>query len=99
MKLKKMMSLCLAMAVIVNTGSVSAMAQQSGGAKAAETDQITSAPETVYVNSYGAGERSVSFNDHWRFYLGDLNGAEAPVYNDASWKNVDLPHDYSIDHV
>ena len=53
--------------------------------------------ETVYLNAYGAGERSVSFNDHWRFYLGGLNGAEAPVYNDASWKDVTLPHDYSID--
>ena len=61
------------------------------------TNKAASGMETVYLNAYGAGERSVSFNDHWRFYLGGLNGAEAPVYNDASWKDVTLPHDYSID--
>ncbi len=65
--------------------------------KETNIDQTVSQPETVYVNFYGPGERSVSFNEHWRFYLGELNGAQASAYNDASWKNVDLPHDYSID--
>lgn len=60
-------------------------------------DQTVSERETVYVNAYGAEERSVSFNDHWRFYLGELNGAEAVSYHDASWKSINLPHDYSID--
>lgn len=57
---------------------------------------MTSTPEIVYVNAYDASDRSVSFNEHWRFYLGDLYGAETVVYNDAAWQNVDLPHDYSV---
>ena len=36
------------------------------------------------------------FDDAWKFYLGDINGAENSAFNDESWRNVDLPHDWSI---
>lgn len=94
--MKKYLSGILALALAFNTGTVRPLAagnEQDGRA----VNQVASAEETVYVNSYGAGERSVSFNEHWRFYLGDLNGAEAAAYNDAAWTDVNLPHDYSID--
>src|SRR5699024_9409191 len=55
----------------------------------------SSPEETVYVNSYGGTSRTVDFNDHWRFNLG--NGSAATDYNDSSWRDVDLPHDYSIE--
>lgn len=37
------------------------------------------------------------FNARWQFHLGDLPGAFAPHFNDASWRTVDVPHDYSIE--
>ncbi|MEY8428394.1 Ig-like domain-containing protein [Lachnospiraceae bacterium 46-15] len=96
MRMKKYLSGILALALAFNTGTVRPLAagnEQAGRA----VNQVASAEETVYVNSYGTGKRSVSFNEHWRFYLGDLNGAEAVAYNDAAWTDVNLPHDYSID--
>ena len=33
----------------------------------------------------------------WKFLLGDPSGAEAPSFADASWRTVDLPHDWSIE--
>jgi beta-galactosidase len=33
----------------------------------------------------------------WKFILGDLSGAEAPSFADASWRSLDLPHDWSIE--
>jgi beta-galactosidase len=33
----------------------------------------------------------------WKFLLGDPSGAEAPTFADASWRAVDLPHDWSIE--
>ncbi|MBN2862514.1 MAG: DUF4982 domain-containing protein [Bacteroidales bacterium] len=36
------------------------------------------------------------FDDAWKFYLGDINGAENSAFNDESWRDVDLPHDWSI---
>ncbi|MFO7670478.1 MAG: glycoside hydrolase family 2 TIM barrel-domain containing protein [Bacteroidales bacterium] len=35
----------------------------------------------------------------WRFYLGDLTGAEDPQIDDGSWRSLDLPHDWSIEDI
>lgn len=66
----------------------------AGQARSTET-QTSSPEETVYVNSYGGSTREVDFSDHWRFNLG--NGSAAKEYNDSAWRDVDLPHDYSIE--
>ena len=34
----------------------------------------------------------------WRFYLGDEPGADFMGFDDASWREVDLPHDWSVEH-
>ncbi|MGA2174246.1 MAG: glycoside hydrolase family 2 TIM barrel-domain containing protein [Verrucomicrobiota bacterium] len=39
---------------------------------------------------------SVSFDDDWRFFKGDAEGAERPELSDAGWQAVRLPHDWSI---
>ncbi len=33
----------------------------------------------------------------WKFVLSDPRGAEAPSFADATWRTVDLPHDWSIE--
>jgi beta-galactosidase len=33
----------------------------------------------------------------WKFFLGDPSGAELPSFADATWRAVDLPHDWSIE--
>ena len=42
-------------------------------------------------------KRTVSFDSGWKFYLGDAPGASDPSFNDASWRTLDLPHDWSIE--
>lgn len=59
--------------------------------------QMSSDPEAVYVNNYTGTTRSENFNDNWKFYMGDAAGAENPAFNDSSWEQVNLPHDYSIE--
>jgi beta-galactosidase len=45
-----------------------------------------------------APPRSVERLDQgWRFHYGDAPGAERPDFNDARWRSVDLPHDFSIE--
>jgi beta-galactosidase len=42
--------------------------------------------------------RSVLAADaNWRFYLGDVSGAESPGFNDHAWRTVTVPHDWSIE--
>ena len=39
----------------------------------------------------------ISADLNWKFLLGDPAGAEAADFNDASWRTVNLPHDWSIE--
>lgn len=42
-------------------------------------------------------ERQIPFNEDWKFILGDPIDAEKPAANDADWRSLDLPHDWSIE--
>jgi beta-galactosidase len=37
------------------------------------------------------------FDDGWKFFPGEIKGAEKPSFNDKSWREIDLPHDWSIE--
>jgi beta-galactosidase len=39
----------------------------------------------------------VSFDDDWRFLKGDAPAAEKPLFDDAAWRRLDVPHDWSIE--
>ncbi len=41
-------------------------------------------------------ERS-AFDAGWKFALGDSAGAEAAAFDDAAWRTLDVPHDWSIE--
>lgn len=45
----------------------------------------------------GGQDRNRLLNDDWRFVRDSLAGAEAARYDDAAWKTVDLPHDFSLE--
>lgn len=38
-----------------------------------------------------------AWDAQWKFQLGDVAGAQAPDFNDAAWRQLDLPHDWSIE--
>lgn len=38
-----------------------------------------------------------SFNDGWTFHKGDVPNGDKSTVNEADWKPVDLPHDWSIE--
>lgn len=40
--------------------------------------------------------QTINFNREWKFVRDDIYGAEDENYNDSSWYNVGLPHDFSI---
>ena len=37
------------------------------------------------------------FDFGWKFYKGDAPGAQEPAFADASWRSLDLPHDWSVE--
>ena len=36
-------------------------------------------------------ERRIRFTEDWRFFKGEAVGAEAPEFNDSSWRTLNLP--------
>jgi len=40
---------------------------------------------------------TVSFNQDWRFYLGEVANGQAPALDDSAWRSLNLPHDWSIE--
>jgi len=42
-------------------------------------------------------QRKISFDEGWRFHRGDVENGSQINYNDADWRNIDLPHDWSIE--
>lgn len=43
-----------------------------------------------------SGRERVNINRCWKFYLGDVAGAELPSFDDSSWVDTHLPHSFSI---
>ena len=42
-------------------------------------------------------ERKQLFDYNWKFFLGDDSEAKTNSFNDAGWRKLDLPHDWSIE--
>src|SRR5690554_279888 len=42
-------------------------------------------------------ERKQLFDSDWNFHLGDTTAASSREFNDENWRNLDLPHDWSIE--
>lgn len=45
----------------------------------------------------GEATLGVSFDARWKFMKGDAPGAEQPGFDDSQWRQLDLPHDWSIE--
>jgi len=42
-------------------------------------------------------QRKQLFDNDWKFFLGDTPAAFSVQFDDKSWRNLDLPHDWSIE--
>jgi len=54
-------------------------------------------PLSTSTATANAPRQELAADAGWKFFLGDPSGAEAPSFADASWRTVDLPHDWSIE--
>ncbi|HEX8313953.1 MAG TPA: beta galactosidase jelly roll domain-containing protein, partial [Flavisolibacter sp.] len=41
--------------------------------------------------------KTLSFDEGWKFYKGDVPGAEASSFDDNAWRSLAVPHDWSIE--
>jgi hypothetical protein len=51
-------------------------------------------------NSIGAQPKDreeINFNFDWKFYKGDIPNGQSVLLDDSGWRNLDVPHDWSIE--
>ncbi len=72
-------------AAVITATPIEAYANQSKTTDAWPADALHNASRPQLLN---AG---------WRFHHGDAEGASASDFNDASWRSVTVPHDWSIE--
>jgi len=49
------------------------------------------------ISNLSAQRNVQNFDKDWRFHEGDTSGAEAMTFADASWRQLTVPHDWSIE--
>jgi beta-galactosidase len=52
---------------------------------------------TYQVTANSRPGSTVSFNSDWRFHLGDGVNGQDPNLDDSQWRQLNLPHDWSIE--
>ena len=43
--------------------------------------------------------KPIKINDGWKFQKGDIEKAASPEFDDSKWRELDLPHDWSVEGV
>ncbi len=60
--------------------------------------QAATAPVSLAIEQGTTSQqRETNFNFGWKFQLGDTADASRPDFDDSAWRNLDLPHDWSIE--
>lgn len=56
--------------------------------------------EPAVPRSFHSGDkRDQLFDNGWRFHRGDAPGAENLEFDDSAWREIDLPHDWSVEEL
>ena len=84
---KKMVAGAAVIALLANSSLFATEAAEAG---------TTYYGEKVTVNVGTDYVRENNFNKNWKFYLGTSSTAQNQGFDDSSWEDVDLPHDFSI---
>ena len=66
------------------------------GAAAVAVSPLVGRAQAMVASSNEVRSRE-SFDFGWKFLRGDVAGAQLPGFADAGWRDVDLPHDWSIE--
>lgn len=91
--MKKIASLLLS-GLFVSSLVLSSLGRTSVSAEG--TAQTSSPVQEFEINHYDVAQTQLNFDDHWKFFLGEAQGAEQVAFQDGSWQNISLPHDYSL---
>src|SRR5271157_3933970 len=73
------------------------LAQAARGAVLVSVSPYLNYAQTPSAEGGSAPRIRDSFDFGWKFLKGDVPGAQVAEFADANWRDVDLPHDWSIE--
>lgn len=86
MRFKKILSLVLSTLIVTTSSGITTWAENLYDIDRAEVRALEN-----------RSNRTISFNDNWKFNLGNVQGAKEKEFDDSQWRKLDLPHDWSIE--
>lgn len=91
--IRQVISLALILAMVIPSGG---NIKANNSMKVISSNQMSSKVQGFEINAYNQSESKINFDSKWKFYLGDSPDAKNLTFQDASWENINLPHDYSL---
>ncbi|WP_139957016.1 glycoside hydrolase family 2 TIM barrel-domain containing protein [Flavicella sediminum] len=58
---------------------------------------MTNIKLVLFLFSFSTFAQHINFDESWKFIQQDISGAEQVSFQDAAWKSLNLPHDWSIE--
>lgn len=52
---------------------------------------------SLFFSAGLCAQKTILFDDDWKFHRGDTANAEQTNFDDNNWRQIDLPHDFSIE--
>lgn len=89
-EVKRIINLCLSALLIT------ALLNVNYSTISANENQTSSPKQEFELNHYEQASSSINFDSNWKFFLGEATGAESLTFQDLNWKDINLPHDYSL---
>lgn len=90
MQSKKVLALVLSAVLAFNSWNLPMHASEE------QNETYFGEPITTQIFTDMFTERENDFNKDWKFYFGTSDTAQNQNFDDSSWEDVDLPHDFSI---
>jgi beta-galactosidase len=90
------MHLALLAALLLGCSDPRDASQHLAATPSVRIDRGTSGNDPLHTDVYD-GHRAQSFNAGWRFLLGDAAEYSESGFDDAAWRLLEVPHDYSIE--
>ncbi|MCI8496152.1 MAG: leucine-rich repeat protein [Lachnospiraceae bacterium] len=95
-RFKQLLAVLLATSLCIPAVPADKVQAETAQTQTAQSEIVWTEEEKISAAQINENERFINFNEEWKFYFGDSSTAQNVNFLDASWQEVNLPHDFSI---
>lgn len=91
---RRFMAFALSTAMLMPSAGMAVQVKAEAAARTEIQEKQAAIP--AYTTEENTGREQINFNRSWKFIRSDVEGAAAADYDDSTWIDVGLPHNFSI---